>query len=101
MLRNITLALLLIISIPAVADQINALRKVPTSEELRQQYAVNLEKAAKDQQESHERNLKLIAREEVMIDRQEKDLDRFEKILDTWERQQAQYQKYLDSLAKK
>jgi aspartate oxidase len=58
-----------------------------------------IEKASRDQDEVHAKNLQLMARTEQAIGRQEKDISRWEKILDTWERQQAQYQKYLDSLS--
>jgi uncharacterized protein YlxW (UPF0749 family) len=62
-------------------------------------------KMAKDEDASHKKNLELMTRTEAALARQEQDmtkheqdLTRFEKILDTWQRQQAQYQKYLDSL---
>jgi len=109
MLRNhIAGALLWSVSIVAVAGQDGSPAPAPSSEEIRKQYAATLDKAAKDQSETHERNVALMDRMEVLLKRQEEmtkrqeqDADRFEKILDGWERQQAQYQKYLDSLGKK
>ncbi len=81
---------------PVVAG--SASSTVATNESLRVKNAALMEQATRDQEETHRRNLELIARTERNIGRQEKDMARFEKILDTWDRQQAQYQKYLDSL---
>lgn len=47
---------------------------------------------------THQKNLALIARAEALFVRQERNATRYEKILTTWEQQQAQYQKYPDSL---
>ena len=66
----------------------------------RSRYDELLDKTARDQDETHQRNLKLMERLEKNQERQEADITRYEKILDTWERQQAEYQKYLDSLHK-
>ena len=60
-----------------------------------------VKKGAQEQDETHKKNLELMAQAEAMIKRQEHNLDRFDKILATWERQQAQYQRYLDSLSQK
>jgi 2-methylisocitrate lyase-like PEP mutase family enzyme len=115
MFRTITLVLLWTIAVSVSADQVKPTGQAPTNAELRQQYAANLAKAAKEQEASHKRNVKIIARTEAllkrheemmkqteeMLKRQQNDVARFEKILGTWERQQVQYQKYLDSLSKK
>ena len=108
MFRSITFVLLCAAAMSASAGQPESAAQAPTNAEIRQQYAANLAKAAKDQQESHARNAKIMARaealltrQEEMVKRQEKDFARFEKILDTWEREQVQYQKYLDSLGRK
>ena len=105
MFRSIVFFLLCAATALANADQVKPTGQAPTNAEIRQRYAANLEKAANEQEETHERNAKimarteaLLARQEEMMKRQEKDFARFEKILATWEREQAQYQKYLDSL---
>lgn len=43
----------------------------------------------------------MLNEEQVLLKRREEQADRYEKILATWEKQQAQYQKYLDSLPTK
>jgi len=43
----------------------------------------------------------LMTRQEADVTRQEAQIDHYDKILATWERQQAEYQRYLDSLPKK
>ena len=52
------------------------------------------------QEAMHQHAEVLVAKQEQLMARQEADSARFEKILDTWEKQQKQYQRYLDSLAK-
>ena len=108
MRRSIALLLLGSIAASVSAGQVGTTGQAPTNNEIRQQYAANLAKAAKEQEESHERNARIMARTEAlltqhekMMKQEEKDFARFEKILDTWQRQQVQYQKYLDSLGKK
>ena len=91
------------------AGQGSAAGAAPISNELlRAQYAAQLKKSEQESNEAHKRNMDLFARteamlslQETMMSRQEKYMERYDKILATWERQQAQYQKYLDSLPKK
>jgi uncharacterized protein (DUF3084 family) len=80
----------------------------PTTDPIRARQVELFDKAEKDQAETHKINMeyydraeKVLQRAEALAARQEADSTRFEKILDTWERQQAEYQKYLDSLPKK
>lgn len=101
MFRRIVFILLCSIVAFVSETQAATTSSIPTSNEIRQQYAATLAKSAKNQEETHAMNLKLIARTEALLTRQENDMARFEKILETWERQQVQYQKYLDSLNKK
>jgi hypothetical protein len=63
------------------------------------------ERRSKQADEIFEENRLLIERQKKHVDAEEKGTQReadnqkrFEKILDKWEAQQAQYQKYLDSL---
>lgn len=70
----------------------------PSPEELRSRNALIIEKAARESELAHKKNMELIAREEIAMTRQERNIDRYEKILARWERQQAQFQKYLASL---
>lgn len=70
--------------------------------------AALIEQSRKNQEESHAHAMAATAKAEELIKRQEADLKqqednlaRFDKILTVWERQQAQYQKYLDSLPSK
>ena len=107
MFRSTIFVLLCSLAASASAGQAKPTATAPTSAELRLQYAADLAKAAKEQDESHARNAKLMARTEAlltqhekMMKRQEMDVARFEKIMATWEHQQAQYQRYLDSLGK-
>jgi hypothetical protein len=90
---------------PPRADKPSNTVASATAESLRAKNATLMEKMAKDEDASHKKNLELMTRTEAALARQEQDmtkheqdLTRFEKILDTWQRQQAQYQKYLDSL---
>jgi predicted ribosome quality control (RQC) complex YloA/Tae2 family protein len=89
---------------PALATADPTVPEKPT----RSRYDELLDKTSRDQDETHQRNLKLIERTEKdterlekNIERQEADIARYEKIMETWERQQAEYQKYLDGLAHK
>ena len=111
---SIALATLLVIgsseaiagdSKPPLADKPSNTVASATAESLRAKNAALMEKMAKDEDASHKKSLELMTRTEAALARQEQDmtkheqdLTRFEKILDTWQRQQAQYQKYLDSL---
>jgi hypothetical protein len=72
-----------------------------SNEALKEQYALSVKSQLRNAEETHQKNIALLNRNESMMNRQERDVERFEKILDTWERQQMQYQKYLDSLQKK
>lgn len=78
------------------------------SQEQRARSAALFDKAEKAQDETHKRNAELMERtdallstQEAMLKRQQEDFSRFEKILDIWEKQQAQYQRYLDTLPEK
>ena len=82
-------------------SQPTATSQAASTEAIRSQYAAMVKKGAEDQVETHKKYLELMAKNEAMIKRQEHNLDRFDKILATWERQQAQYQRYLDSLSQK
>jgi hypothetical protein len=84
----------------SVAGKTDAHATAPSNEAIAQQYAADLEKAARDEEESHKANLAIMARSEALLARQEQFAERWDKILSTWERQQAQYQKYLDTLPK-
>jgi hypothetical protein len=70
--------------------------------------AALFDKAEKAQDETHQRNMRIIERteallatQETMQKRQQDDFARMEHVLDTWEKQQAQYQRYLDTLPSK
>lgn len=95
--------LVLVISAPLAASEQStnnppAQHPDVSAKDILSRQAAYLDKADHDQQETHSRNLQLLTRLEALQQRQEQDVTRFEKIMETWERQQAQYQKYLDSL---
>ena len=93
----------------------NTSTPAPTNADLRRQDAEILKKDEQRHEEAHKKNLalfrrhdqlmrreeKMISQEKAMLAQQMRDIKRYDKILTTWKRQQAQYQKYLDSLNSK
>ena len=75
-----------------------AQKRANNQEELHKQLMEESKKRMNNVDESHQRASTLLKKEEDDAARQEEDMKRWEKILDKWESQQAQYQKYLDSL---
>lgn len=87
----------------------------PTNAELRRRSAAMMKADERRREQLHKADMALLARHDKMMDQEERmlaqdealikrhaaDLARFEKVLDTWQRQQAEYQKYLDSLPRK
>lgn len=85
-------------STPTATDKPTNAATSAAADSIRAKNAALMAKATRDQDETHKKYLGLMTRTENDMARQEQNMARFEKILGTWEQQQAQYQKYLDSL---
>ncbi len=81
---------------PSEASQLAPARS--SQQSLGQRYATDLKHSRQLADEAHRQNAKLLERADALMTRQEHNIQRYEAILATWEKQQAQYQKYLDSL---
>ncbi len=79
----------------------NLQKSAEEREEINRKDLEILEKSAQEREETHKKNLEYLERMEKDLEHEEVNIGRFGKILDTWEHQQAEYQKYLDSLPKK
>ncbi|HKK05492.1 MAG TPA: hypothetical protein VKA50_06545 [Gammaproteobacteria bacterium] len=107
-----TAALAAILGAAPVVWAVAATPAAPTNAELRRQSAAMMKADERRREEIHKANMALLKRHDRLMDREERmmarveaaekrreaEVERFDKILSTWERQQAEYQKYLDSL---
>ena len=90
-------AILFIVGLAGTAISQNNPKTPPGANSADQQ----LQQMLNDQEAILKRSASLLTVQEEFMKRQDIAFKRYEKILETWEQQQQQYQRYLDSLAKK